>query len=101
MNLDEAKMQARSAAVTIATWPNTTVRPTCYADKIGTEYAAMVSADHRKNHGLYLTAVAVADFIGAQATVTGENIRVLDPAAGAGILLCALVESLSSRPNPP
>ena len=77
------------------------VRPTNQADRAGVAYAKVVDADHRKNHGLYLTPVAVADFMAAQVTATGDAIRVLDPAAGAGILLCALVEALASRRKPP
>lgn len=77
------------------------VRPTNQADRSGAAYANVVDADHRKSHGLYLTPVAVADFMAGQVTVTGDVIRVLDPAAGAGILLCALVEALASRQKPP
>ena len=36
-----------------------------------------------------------------QIKVTGENLRVLDPAAGGGILACATVERLVSRPDKP
>jgi adenine-specific DNA-methyltransferase len=45
--------------------------------------------------------VAVADFMAALVSVKGERLRVLDPAAGSGILLCALVEALAARPKPP
>ena len=30
-----------------------------------------------------------------------DTLRILDPAAGAGILLCATVEGLTSQPLPP
>jgi len=76
-------------------------RPTTCADLAGATYAASVSVDHRKNHGLYLTPVAVADFIASQIRTVGDTIRILDPAAGAGILLCAAVEALVSRRNAP
>ena len=98
MDLEQASIQSRSSG---ATWPRPEDRPTHHADKAGTAYAAEVSTDHRKNHGLYLTAVAVADFMAAQVAVTGDSLRILDPAAGAGILLCALVEALASRTNAP
>jgi adenine-specific DNA-methyltransferase len=78
-----------------------TVRPTVLADMAGASYAASVTVDHRKNYGLYLTPVAVADFIASQIKAAGNTIRILDPAAGAGILLCAAVESLVSRPGAP
>jgi adenine-specific DNA-methyltransferase len=101
MDLEQPPIKARSPKAAIATWPGMEDRPTDHADKAGAAYAATVPADHRKNHGLYLTAVAVADFMAAQTTITGDCIRVLDPAAGAGILLCALVESLVARPKAP
>ena len=77
------------------------LRPTIEADLAGAMYAAEVSVDHRKNFGLYLTPVAVADFIASQIKHAGERIRILDPGAGAGILLCAAVEALLCRPNTP
>jgi adenine-specific DNA-methyltransferase len=73
------------------------IRPTVMADLAGAAYAERVSVDHRKNIGLYLTPVAVAGFMAAQIRTSGETIRILDPAAGAGILLCAAVEALVER----
>jgi adenine-specific DNA-methyltransferase len=101
MDLEQAPIQGGSPEAADVTWPQVEDRPTCRADRCGALYAAEVTADHRKSHGLYLTAVAVADFMAAQATVGGDCIRVLDPAAGAGILLCSLVESLVARPQAP
>lgn len=76
-------------------------RQTSLADHAGTGYAATVSVDHRKDHGLYLTPVPVADFMAGQITAAGAILRILDPAAGAGILLCAAVEELLSRDQKP
>lgn len=75
--------------------------PTTRADIAGAAYAASVTVDHRKNYGLYLTPIPVANFIASQIKAAGATVRILDPAAGAGILLCAAVESLVSRKNPP
>ncbi|MFV0282065.1 MAG: Eco57I restriction-modification methylase domain-containing protein [Rhodoblastus sp.] len=75
--------------------------PVQAADAAGAAYAATVTADHRKNHGLYLTAPAIAAFMARQIRSAGETIRILNPAAGAGILLCAVVEALSARNKPP
>ena len=72
-------------------------RPTEYADRVGQYYAASQSGAHRKQHGLYLTPVAAADFMAAQIRVPGDRLRLLDPAAGAGILCCAAVEALAHR----
>ncbi len=62
-------------------------RPTEYADRIGEYHVASKSEAHRKRHGLYLTPVAAADFMAGQIRVSGDCVRVLDPAAGAGIRL--------------
>ena len=76
-------------------------RPTIYADRVGEWYVALKSDEHRKGHGLYLTPVLAADFMAGKIHVTRKNLRVLDPAAGAGILVCAAVEALISRPDKP
>ena len=76
-------------------------RPTVYADRVGEWHVAQRSDEHRKGHGLYLTPVLAADFMAQQIQVTGNRLRVLDPAAGAGILACAAVEALVSRPAKP
>lgn len=76
-------------------------RPTVHADRVGEWYAAGKSDEHKKGHGLYLTPVRVADFMAERVRVTGAKLRILDPAAGAGILCCAAVETLASRdPRP-
>ena len=75
--------------------------PTAYADRVGTWYVAKQSARHRKQHGLYLTPVAVAEYMARRIDTQGRRFRVLDPAAGAGVLCCAVVERLASCPNKP
>ena len=74
--------------------------PTVFADAVGQAYVAEKSAAHRKSHGLYLTSPPVAVFMAAMLT-TRPKIRLLDPAAGAGILLCAAVTTLVKSPQPP
>ena len=76
-------------------------RPVVYADRVGACYVAWKSNEHRKNHGLYLTPVPAADFMGGRIKVSGPKLRILDPAAGAGILCCAAVEALVSRDSKP
>ena len=76
-------------------------RPTAYADRIGEWYVAQRSDRQRKDHGLFLTPVAAADFMARQVTAKAPKVRVLDPAAGAGILCCAAVEAIVSRPQKP
>lgn len=81
--------------------PQSGERPKLYADRVGEWYVAQKSAEHRKGHGLYLTPMLAADFMAEQIQATGERLRMLDPASGAGILACAAIESLISRPNKP
>ena len=76
-------------------------RPTAYADRVGQWYAAQKSDRHRKDHGLYLTPPAVADFMAGRIGTAGSKPRILDPAAGAGILCCAAVEELVRRDPKP
>jgi adenine-specific DNA-methyltransferase len=97
----EQPINSGSPEVAVAPWPGMKDRPTDYANIAGAAYATKVHADHRKNHGLYLPAVAVADFMATQVAVTGNEIRPLDPAARVGILLCAVVESLATRCEAP
>jgi adenine-specific DNA-methyltransferase len=74
--------------------------PVALADRIGQDYVGSCDADHRKNHGLHLTPPAVAHFM-ARMLQPRDSLRLLDPAAGAGILLCAAVEQLATGPTPP
>ena len=90
----------RSARPAIPT-PRQGERPTVYADRVGTWYVESKSDEHRKAHGLYLTPVPVADFMAARITASGSRLRILDPAAGAGILCCAALEALASRDPKP
>jgi adenine-specific DNA-methyltransferase len=76
-------------------------RPVSYADTAGAAYVDVVSAEHRKSHGLYLTPPEVADFMASLAMSRREVVKLLDPAAGAGILVCAMVEALVQRPDAP
>ena len=81
--------------------PDEGERPVAYADRVGEWYVSTKSARHRKDHGLYLTAVPVADFMAAKFPPTEGRVRLLDPAAGAGILCCSAVEALLSRSQGP
>ncbi len=77
--------------------PRSGERPVAYADRVGEWYVSRKSTRHRKDHGLYLTPVPVADFMAARIPSSAERVRVLDPAAGAGVLCCSAIESLVSR----
>ena len=76
-------------------------RPTVYADRVGAWYVARKSDEYRKGYGLYLTPVPAADFMAGRIHVNSAKLRILDPAAGVGILCCAAVEALVSRDPKP
>lgn len=76
-------------------------RPCAFADRVGAWYTSLKSSQYRKAHGLYLTPVPIADFMATQVDVASNTLRLLDPAAGAGVLCCAAVERLAARPDPP
>lgn len=76
-------------------------RPTVYGDRVGDWCVRQCPDGRRKANGLYLTPVAVADFMARQVGAAGGHVRVLDPAAGAGVLACAAVEAMARRPSPP
>lgn len=95
-------LQSTQPELTLAhkNWRPEGLSPVAFADAIGQAYVARKSADHRKSHGLYLTPPAVAAYMAGMIT-SRPSIRLLDPAAGAGILLCAAVEALIKGNNPP
>lgn len=76
-------------------------RPTVFADRAGRAYCIATSASHKKHFGQYLTPVGVADFMASLVECAGEEVRILDPGAGSGVLACAAAESLSRRNRPP
>lgn len=81
--------------------PNAGERPAAYANRVGEWYAEQIPERQRKDHGLFLTPLAVADFMAGWITASGSKVQILDPAAGAGILGCAAVEAIASRrPKP-
>lgn len=72
-------------------------RPAAYADRVGTWYGRNLSAEQRKAQGLFLTPVGAAAFMASLIAGDRTPLRILDPASGAGILLCAAVEALAAR----
>lgn len=73
----------------------TNERPIELADRFGSEIVRAKSAADRKASGLYLTPARVADFMASQVSTNRRRVRLLDPAAGSGTLLCAVVEYLA------
>ena len=81
--------------------PRANEQPILYAERVGAWCVSQKSDHYRKRHGLYLTPVQVAHFMAKQIRIAGSHLRVLDPAAGSGILICAAVETLTERKNGP
>ncbi|MEX1095899.1 MAG: Eco57I restriction-modification methylase domain-containing protein [Planctomycetales bacterium] len=76
-------------------------RPTVFADRIGRAYSIATSAAHKKCFGQYLTPVPVADFMASLLDCDRDEIRILDPGAGSGVLACAAAEAIARRDRPP
>ncbi len=81
-------------ASTFLLTPEPDERPIAFADRVGAWYVSRVTEEHRKGHGMYLTPATVANFMAGMLHAREKVIRLLDPSAGAGILLCAAVEQL-------
>lgn len=76
---------------------------THFADSQGRIYTESLSEEHRAEHGHYLTSPRIALFMAKRlaAQSSGKSVRVLDPAAGAGILAVAVCEQIAAAPEPP
>ena len=78
--------------------------PSSYADRIGRWYVSGQSTVRRRAQGIYHTPIKIARFMAAQLAFATPNVRILDPAAGCGVLSCAAIESLvehhSAKSNP-
>ncbi len=73
-------------------------RPTSFADWAGQEYLRQVSPEARRLRGQFFTPVEIADFMAQLYPVTeAQQLRILDPGAGAGVLSCALCESITAN----
>ena len=101
MPVEKAAAQGAGTGFDAMPVPREGERPAVYADHVGEWCAARKSERYRKKHGFFLTPVAVADFMAGRIEAGGQALRVLDPAAGAGVLCCAAVEALASRAPKP
>lgn len=75
--------------------------PSEYADKLGWTYASSRSSEFRKKYGQYMTPVAVARFMAQLFDSKSDDITILDPGAGTGVLNCAILENLANSNNHP
>ncbi|SRR5579862_3718482 len=68
--------------------------PCDFADRIGRQYASRKSDAERKANGVFFTPEPVARFMAGFVAGRKASVRLLDPAAGVGMLICAAVENL-------
>ena len=107
MAMEQATIGKRDAHLTVCgsclapTGGPPGLRPTVFADQLGEQFVSRKAAQYRKRHGLYLTPVGVADYMAERLDGRSGAIRILDPAAGTGVLCCAAVEALVAKQNKP
>ena len=70
------------------------------AEKIETErktHAVETSEIHKKDFGQYFTPYAIAEFMASLFSATNDDLNILDPGAGIGILSCALLKRIQKE----
>ena len=79
------------------------ILPSEYAEKCGVAYIDTQSKGVIAKLGQYFTPHPIAKLIVQNFNLTnlGQSIKILDPGAGSGILICALCEELVKLPNKP
>ena len=77
--------------------PNEGELPTAYADRVGRWYASWTPSERKKSFGQYLTPVETAHFMSELFEPRSQELRILDPGAGTGVLSCALLETLAAH----
>ena len=80
--MDDHPAGAPWPAANIAPAPRERDRPTVCADRVGERIVSRLSDSHRKEHSLFLTPVAVADFMAGRIEADGRKLRILDPRPG-------------------
>lgn len=75
--------------------------PSEYADQLGWEYASKNSPEFKKKYGQYMTPNTVANFMAQLFDFSKNNISLLDPGAGTGVLACAVLENIANLSNSP
>ncbi|MGQ0544320.1 MAG: Eco57I restriction-modification methylase domain-containing protein [Betaproteobacteria bacterium] len=82
--------------------PGSQEDPLSYAERLGAWYSAQTTEVYRKKLGIYFTPAPIARYMGRLCrNGTGHFVRLLDPAAGTGVLGCAASLSLAAATNPP
>ncbi len=76
-------------------------QPTFFADDIGRKAMRFSGKDHRKSLGQFFTPIEVANYMASFAKPVTGKVRILDPGAGVGVLLCAICERLVRNKRKP
>lgn len=71
--------------------------PSEYADRLGVSYANEVNAKHKKDNGQFFTPLPISHLMASYCDFKSENLRILDPGCGTGVLTCSLLEYLASK----
>src|SRR5690606_9495870 len=76
---------------------------TDYAHTAGAAATSALERDEQKRLGQFMTPAPIARFMAARAVaqLTGDTIRILEPAAGAGVLAAAAVEAILAKSERP
>jgi len=77
--------------------PNPNETPTSYADRLGMWYSATVSLEHKKAYGQYLTPRSIATYMAGFLRIEQDEVWLLDPGAGSGVLACSAAEHLAAQ----
>ena len=79
------------------------ILPSEYAEKCGAAYIDKQPKEMIAELGQYFTPHSIAKLIAQSFNLInlGQRVKILDPAAGSGILACALCEELAKLPNRP
>ena len=81
--------------------PDYNERPTEFSNRLGCKYIHNISREHKAKFGQYLTPVSIADYMSSLASVDMDEIYILDPGAGIGVLSCSLCERLANNKHVP
>ncbi len=73
--------------------PWTNESPTSYADRIGILYSSVRSDEFKKGNGQFFTPPDISQFMSSLSDFNGDEVRILDPGAGVGILSISLIET--------
>ena len=68
--------------------------PTSYADRIGILYSAVRSDEFKKKNGQFFTPPDISHFMSSLSDFKGDDVKILDPGTGIGILSLSLIETL-------